>query len=953
VGKLDCDDHNDCTTDDCQKGLGCKNTARQGFCNDGDSCTADDYCLDGVCTGGTNSCGCSTDDECEPLNDADWCNGYLYCNKGKTPAVCELNLKSIKTCNTAGDSTCQAEVCDPGDGVCKFKARNEGQVCAATCTVNPTCQAGQCKGQSCVAAGMACASGTCIANACAAGLKVCDGDFAYLTCNGSGNGWTGPTSCGDGKYCDGGDCKAQVCTPSAAACVGKLAGTCNSSGSGLVAGYTNCEAIPATPFCQGGACTACSPNCTGKVCGDDGCGGRCGECTTFCINEKGRCCVPDCKERNCGVDGCGGNCGTCEGARVCSASGRCIFDIETLGNKWLSIPGGTFKMGCSDGDENCMSDERPTRMVTTTAFEMLETEVTEAQYLSVVGDNPSCKTCGSSGPSMPVDSVDWEQAKSFCTMVGGRLPSEAEWEYAARGGTSTRFYCGNDLACRSSVAWTGGPGKHAVKGKLPNNFGLYDMLGNVWEWTADWHGTFSSAAQTDPTGPVKGTVHAKRGGGFADGQVCGYLCPHVMSRVSARQGPPPPSDYSWGYYFGGPSALGFRCARQNCSSGLPACGKKECGDDGCGHSCGICNDSSQCNLGRCVPNWAGVDSGQYHVCASGEDGSVWCWGSNSSSEAGFQNTDYYIHIPRRLDYPTGVMMLAAGDQHTCALKADGAVWCWGRNGSGQLGNGETNSSPDPQAVRVLGLPSVRTIFSGAYHVCSVDYEGSVWCWGRNSEGQLGDGFKTDRSTPAKVSGLPKIVSMALGMYHSCALAESGAIWCWGFNTQGQLGTGGTTDLAGPQEVNGISNATDLAAGILSSCAVLADGAVACWGYNGTGELGLGAKDNLPHPVPVKVSNLPSITRVWSSFYHVCALDVANNIWCWGLNYSGGLGDGSIIDRALPVKVQSIGAVEELSLSMGSTCTRKNDGSIWCWGSGDYGELGDGKGTSSLIPVKVQ
>jgi formylglycine-generating enzyme required for sulfatase activity len=164
---------------------------------------------------------------------------------------------------------------------------------------------------------------------------------------------------------------------------------------------------------------------------------------------------------------------------------------------WVSIPAGTFQMGCSPGDTECMATEEPPHVVAVSSFEILETEVTQAQYEAVMGSNPSyfsgCLEC-------PVELVSWHSARSFCEAIGGRLPSEAEWEYAARAGTTTRFYCGDDSSCADGIAWhffNASLETHPVGYKIPNAFGLYDMLGNVWEWVEDcWHEDYTGAPTT-------------------------------------------------------------------------------------------------------------------------------------------------------------------------------------------------------------------------------------------------------------------------------------------------------------------------------------------------------------------------------------------------------------------------------------------------------------------------
>jgi formylglycine-generating enzyme required for sulfatase activity len=205
-------------------------------------------------------------------------------------------------------------------------------------------------------------------------------------------------------------------------------------------------------------------------------------------------------------------------------------------------------MGCSPGDGDCYGDEKPAHSVTVASFEMLETEVTEGQYEAVTGNNPSCN---SGGADSPVECVTWFDAQAFCEGIGARLPTEAEWEYAARGGTTTKYYCGDSSSCLDGIAWhdsNSGDHKHDVKGKDPNGYGLYDMTGNVWEWVEDcWHDGYSGAPSVGypawDTG-CSGSARVHRGGGFDDGD--GGL------RVSYRGGGSPSDGYD---------DLGLRCAR--------------------------------------------------------------------------------------------------------------------------------------------------------------------------------------------------------------------------------------------------------------------------------------------------------------------------------------------------------------------------------------------------------
>ena len=279
----------------------------------------------------------------------------------------------------------------------------------------------------------------------------------------------------------------------------------------------------------------CTPSCGERVCGPDPvCEQSCGQCPEGkTCNSDGQCvaegCVPACSPRQCGLDPvCGTSCGECEAHEKCNDDGQCI--PNDTGIEWVRIPGGSFNMGSEDGD----SDEMPVHIVMVPTFEMGKTQVTVDQYRACVDAGactaPStsewCNWGQSDRGKHPINCVDWNQAQAFATWAGGRLPSEAEWEYAARsGGGDCKYPWGDeDATCERAVMNDGsgyGCGRDStwpVCSKLKGNttHGLCDMAGNVWEWVQDWYHDSYNGAPTDglawesPTGSYR----VNRGGSW-------------------------------------------------------------------------------------------------------------------------------------------------------------------------------------------------------------------------------------------------------------------------------------------------------------------------------------------------------------------------------------------------------------------------------------------------------
>lgn len=353
-----------------------------------------------------------------------------------------------------------------------------------------------------------------------------------------------------------------------------------------------------------------------------------------------------------------------------------------------------------------------------------------------------------------------------------------------------------------------------------------------------------------------------------------------------------------------------------------------------------------------------IAAGPLHTCALDANGAVRCWGDNGSGELGVGSIVTRTVPTQVVGLGSGMQAVAAKGDFTCALTSAGAVRCWGDNSHGQLGDGTTVRRTAPVPVAGLG-GAVQAIAPGDTHACALTTAGAVLCWGNNSHGQLGDGTTTQRLAPVAVAGLNTGVrALASGGNHTCAVTTAGAVFCWGENIAGQLGDGTTLQRNTPVQVSGISSgAQSISLGYYHSCALSTAGAVSCWGYAAVGSVGDGSTgDDSQHRLtPVPVTGLGSGVRAIAAGYeHTCALTTAGAVQCWGWNTGGQLGDGTKTVRLAPVPVAGLSSgVQAIAGGVYHTCALLTAGSVYCWGANTVRQLGDGTTTEHLAPVAVQ
>jgi alpha-tubulin suppressor-like RCC1 family protein len=402
-----------------------------------------------------------------------------------------------------------------------------------------------------------------------------------------------------------------------------------------------------------------------------------------------------------------------------------------------------------------------------------------------------------------------------------------------------------------------------------------------------------------------------------------------------------------------------------------------------------------------------VTTGDRHTCALQPSGGVVCWGDSSSGQIGNGTTNGNVTESVVVTGLTNAIALSAGANHTCALKAGGSVACWGNNVNGQLGDG-TSGSSKPNITTVLGLTDAVAISAGQFHTCALKANASVVCWGRNIAGQLGDGnlngnfnSNTPTTTPTPVTGLTDAVALSAGANHTCALKTGGSLVCWGGNFNGQLGDGtNNNNKSGPVPVTGITDVVALSAGSEHTCALKAGGSAACWGKNSDGQVGDGttvpratstavvgltnavainAGGNINSTIfkgrtcalkangsvacwgdqgfdPTKsatvqanattIAGLTDTVSISAGGDHICALKASGAIACFGNDVSGQLGDGATGGAQTKfVAVNTVGGLLTDTTAMsaagdGHTCAVKIDNTVVCWGRNDRGQLGN-------------
>ena len=345
--------------------------------------------------------------------------------------------------------------------------------------------------------------------------------------------------------------------------------------------------------------------------------------------------------------------------------------------------------------------------------------------------------------------------------------------------------------------------------------------------------------------------------------------------------------------------------------------------------------------------WSMLASRRYHVCGvRGIDQSAWCWGDGGHGRLGNGVTGGDHPLPQPVLGGYSWAFIATGLEHTCGIQTDGSLWCWGANGTGRLGIGNTNWSTHNTPQSVVESGPWRMVSSEYYHSCGVKLDGSAWCWGSNGNGRLGDDSTTDRGSPVEVHGDDEWLMVSAGGSHSCGVKVDGSAWCWGRGENGRLGNNDTGDQHTPVEVLESGPWISVSAGNNYSCGLKQDGTLWCWGSNFHGRLGIDVWEGPDQLTPQEVSD----SGPWASLEHdsannnTCAIKTDGSAWCWGSGCWSSLGTGfeGCNHETAPTEIILEGPWQAMSSGAHHRCGLRADGTAWCWGHNHVGQIGSGE-----------
>lgn len=367
-----------------------------------------------------------------------------------------------------------------------------------------------------------------------------------------------------------------------------------------------------------------------------------------------------------------------------------------------------------------------------------------------------------------------------------------------------------------------------------------------------------------------------------------------------------------------------------------------------------CKANQLCAVDHCVNknDRLSLSVGVRHACRV-DEGVISCWGENRQGQLGVGDSNERPS-PAQVGDGSSWLEVAAAEEHTCAIAAPGRLYCWGNNMSGQLGTGESAGQQNVPTRVATTYEDFERVFAGGDSTCAFRAGGTLYCWGATGELLAGTGDVVTAlviDEPAIVLSGMKWKDLSLGIDHACAVRDDGALFCWGRNSDGQLGLGMASDMTKPAtQVGDDTDWEHVAAGQHHTCGIRA-GQLYCWGRGDSGELGIPNRRRNMALAPARVTDMGEWEAIAVSATHSCAIAGDARVWCWGRNSEGQLG----MTPSTPVQQPTqIGQPRFSSIGVGSTfsCGVYTGQTLVCWGANDGGQLGTGDHTPQSTPSEV-
>jgi alpha-tubulin suppressor-like RCC1 family protein len=330
---------------------------------------------------------------------------------------------------------------------------------------------------------------------------------------------------------------------------------------------------------------------------------------------------------------------------------------------------------------------------------------------------------------------------------------------------------------------------------------------------------------------------------------------------------------------------------------------------------------------------------------------LFSWGNNNHGQLG-DGTTNERHTPGSIGNDTNWYQISCSEDHySLAIKSDGTLWAWGYNNYGQLGDGTTTERHSP--VQIGKESNWSLVKCGELHTLALKTDGTLWAWGNNNTGQLGDGSTNNKSFPVQIGTDKDWLTVACGWKFTLALKIDGTLWGWGYNGLGQLGDGTTNNKISPVQIGNDKDWVYLDCGEFHTIAIKSDGTLWAWGANNFGQLGDGTTTDKHTPIQIGSNQYCyKSTMENSQNVNTEAIRTDGSLWGWGWNFNGELGDGTKIQRNSPVQIGTSHNWLQVASAEIHTLAIKSDGTLWAWGTNGHGQLGNGTTSYSHSPIQI-